>query len=87
MENLILELLYEGEGKFRTARPFDYRLASKALGEGELIMRVAKPWRFSKTDHETANAVMQRVVDEICTNIVPGVTPEQLLDMAKQEAA
>jgi hypothetical protein len=181
-EKLTLELAYQGDGAFRTARPFDYRLAQKQLGEGELIrvnvtrgrsskqnrmfhaliqaaldnqvhgpmletadhmkaylliraghcnetriplgkqsaketmfvarrmsaflrqhydfcetayddarselvLRVAKPWRFSKTDHETANSVMERVVSEIVTNIVPGVTPDELLNMAKSEAA
>lgn len=181
-EKLILELMYEGEGRFRTARPFDYKLAQKQIGEGELIrvnvtrgrsskqnrmfhaliqaaldnqvhgpmletadhmkayllirachchetriplakqsaretmmaarrmsaflrqhsdfcettydegrgelvLRTAKPWRFSKTDHETANRVMEAVVKEITDNIVPGVTPEQLLDMAAREAA
>jgi len=37
--------------------------------------------------YETANAVMQRVIDEICGNICPGTTPDSLLDMAKLEAA
>lgn len=181
-DKLTLELTYGGDGSFRTASPFDYKLAQRALGEGEvirvsvsrgrsskqnrmfyalvqaaldhqvhgpmletadhmkaylliraghcnesriplskqsaketmfaarrmsaflrqhydfcetqyddkrsdLVLRVAKPWRFSRTDHETATAVMERVVKEICENIVPGTTPEQLLDMAKQEAA
>lgn len=181
-EKLTLELCYNGNGSFRTASPFDFKLAQSRLGEGELIrvsvsrgrsskqnrlfhaliqaafdnqvhgpmletaehmraylliraghcnetriptakqsardvvstarhmsaflrqhyeycetshdsdrnelvLRVARKWRFSATDHETANAVMEKVVAEICGNIVPGTTPEQLLNMAKQEAA
>jgi hypothetical protein len=181
-DKLTLELVYGGDGTFRTASPFDFKLASKQLGEGELIrvsvsrgrsskqnrmfhalvtaawenqvhgpmletvehmraylliraghmnetriplakqsakdivatarhmsaflrqyydycetthdsernhliLRVAKKWRFSKTDHDTASAVMQRVIDEICGNICPGTTPDSLLAMAKQEAA
>lgn len=181
-DKLTLELAYQGDGTFRTASPFDFKLAQKQLGEGEVIRvsvsrgrsskqnrmfhalvqaafdnqvggpavetvshlrswlliraghcqeiriplgktppdqarrfmspltawlrqqydtietaydttrheivaRVAKPWRFSKTDHTTATEVMEKVIAEICGTICPGTTPENLLSMAERDAA
>lgn len=52
-----------------------------------LIIRTPRSVSFAKADRETMQPVVDRVVDLICSEIVPGVTPEQLMDMAKRRAA
>lgn len=52
----------------------------------EVVMRFAKSWKFEKADGDVAKAITARVVEIICSDIVPGVSPEALMDMAKEKA-
>jgi hypothetical protein len=52
----------------------------------EMVLRLAKKWRFSATDRDTANAVFAKVLAYLADEIVPGVEPTTLLDMAKDAA-
>jgi len=56
--------------------------------DGESIfMKTAKSVSFKSTSAEEMAPVVDAVVALICSEIVPGVTPAQLLGMAKDRAA
>lgn len=56
--------------------------------DGESIfMKTAKSVSFKSTSADEMGPIVDAVVSLICTEIVPGVKPEQLLDMAKERAA
>jgi hypothetical protein len=51
-----------------------------------LLIRTPKSVSFKKADSETMQPVVDRVLDIICTQVVPGTTPEQVMDMARRKA-
>lgn len=54
---------------------------------GEIVMRFAKSVSFDKMGHEGFTKVFDTCVDIICEEIVPGITREQLIAMAKKGMA
>lgn len=67
-------------------RKFDVVETSYDKSRHEIVMRFAKSWKFEKTSGVTAGEITDRVVAIICAEIVPGVTPERLFEMAKERA-
>lgn len=55
-------------------------------GTGAILMKQARSVAFNETNADEMQAVMNRVVDLICTEIVPGASPEDLLQAAKEAA-
>lgn len=53
----------------------------------EIVFRTARSVSFAKADSAVMQPVVDRVIDLICSEIVPGSTPEQLMDAAKRRAA
>lgn len=53
----------------------------------QLVLRSARSVRFDKTTAETMNPVVDRIVDIICTEIVPGVAHAEILEQARRMAA
>lgn len=49
----------------------------------EMVMRFAKSWKFEKAEAQTATEVFDRVIAYVCTEIVPGVDPKTIMEMAK----
>lgn len=66
---------------------FEFMAAGIDRGRNEVVMRFAKSVSFRQCDSETMAGIMDRVVAHICTDIVPGMDPESILNMAKARAA
>lgn len=49
---------------------------------GKIRMRVAKTIKFATLKHPDFQPIKDKVFELLCTEIVPGVTPEQLMEMA-----
>lgn len=52
-----------------------------------IFMKVARSVSFKSATADEMRHVVDSVVSIICEEIVPGCTPEQIMDMAKQKAA
>lgn len=51
---------------------------------GTLIMKTAKSVSFRSADRETMHRIVDRVIEIICTDIVPGLTPDAIRDEAER---
>ena len=53
----------------------------------EFVERSAKSVSFRKVTSDEMAAIMDKVVEIVCTEIVPGMDPESILNMARSKAA
>lgn len=61
---------------------------SETVGDREIIrMKVAKTVNFKEVSSEEMSEIVDKVVAIICTDIVPGSSPDEILNMAKAKAA
>ena len=68
-------------------RRFDTVETSYDRRRHEIVMRFAKSVAFSEVSRERMAEIVDAVTAIICSDIVPGTTPEQLFDIAKRRAA
>jgi hypothetical protein len=64
----------------------EYMAAGIDQQRREVVMRFAKSVSFSKATSDEMKPVMDHVVATICTEIVPGMDPATILNMAKTRA-
>lgn len=65
----------------------EYMAAGIDRQRNEVVMRFAKSVAFRNATSDEMQPVVDRVLHKICTEIVPGTSPEALLTMAKARAA
>jgi hypothetical protein len=68
-------------------RKFDFVDFTVVERTGEIIMRFAKSISFKACPPEKMSEIMDKAVAIICTEIVPGMDPETIFNMARGKAA
>lgn len=67
-------------------RHSEYLRSTYSKSRHALVLEYPKHWRFSRTEHHVACEVLDKVVSIICTDIMPGSSPEDILSMGKARA-
>jgi hypothetical protein len=62
----------------------EYMAAGIDTQRNEVVMRFAKSVSFAKCDSPTMGAITDKVVAHICTDIVPGMDPASIMNMARE---
>ncbi len=68
-------------------RQYDTAWVTYSQTRNEIILRFAKSVSFRAVDGDEMREITDKVVSLICTEIVPGMDPQSILDMARSKAA